>query len=150
MLRVYISFPMVLSSALLDTICNDLKTDGILGVYHTRGGVYSPSKLHTSDVVIIVHPENKFKFSLNSLPNGVKREYNLARAQGKKVFLCYIPQHSNTPCFYETEEVNGRIEGLAGTTGVIYSMNDNIKAPKPISNMGMEFSNVQCLALLIA
>lgn len=129
-MKVYVSCPMVVPQTTLDKILKELNaSNDILASAHARGGMYTTRNLEESEAIVIVHPENKFKFNQRTLPNGVLKEFNMARLLAKKLYLCYFPQSgNNVPYFYsiDYEVNNGNISGIAGTSGSLFSMAENL------------------------
>lgn len=128
-MKVYVSCPMVVPQTTLDKILKELNaSNDILALAYPRGEMYTTRNLEESDALVIVHPENKFKFNQRTLPNGVLKEFNRARLLAKKIYLCYFPQTgNNVPYFYsiDYEVTNGNISGIAGTSGSLFSMAEN-------------------------
>lgn len=136
-MKVYVSCPIVVPMATLGLILKELnKNPDILAVAHARGSSYTTKNLQDSEAVIIVHPDNRFKFSVQTLPIGVLKEFNLAKELNKKVFICYFPQGSDTPGFYSTEFNNATLTGIPGTSASLFSMAEIFNSPEdcPIFN----------------
>ena len=76
-MKVYVSCPMVVPQTTLDEILKELNaSNDILASAHARGGMYTTRNLEESEAIVIVHPDNKFKFNQRTLPNHILQAQN--------------------------------------------------------------------------
>lgn len=138
-MKVYVSCPIVVSKITLDTILKNLNSDkNITASAYIRGEKYMLTKLEESDAIVIIHPDNKFNFNLHTLPSGVLKEFHLAKAFSKEIFLCYFPKsENNVPYFYSIDynENSNTITGIAGTSGSLFSMAEDLYAKQDSKNI---------------
>jgi hypothetical protein len=134
MKKVYISCPVSISqNQLKDIRLAACKNNTINAYYWQRNGSksYSTDLVTTADAVVIVHPNNSFKFDKLSLPVGVLKEYNLAVKFNKPIYLAY--QSSYGWNMYEIEDLLGRIEARSGTSNTYY--NQLVSIPNTLDNL---------------
>lgn len=97
---------------------------------------YNPDWVKYCNIFVFTHPHNAFKFEIETLPSGVRREYKEARFMNKPIFLAYKTKTKEEVEFYPVEEkiVNGSrlINGIAGRTGEIFTLIEEIKSFKGV------------------
>lgn len=92
MKSVYISCPISIRNEYLDKVWDRLQdvTEGIAEpCCWERGEDYDINFLLDSDAIVIIHPNNAWKYNEHSLPKDVKNEINKALDLDKKVFGLY-------------------------------------------------------------
>ena len=123
MRKVYISCPIIVSTTTLETIRKRAEeaNNTIVKIWNRDSWSYDPDMLNESEDIIIVHPNNKFKFPVRELPTGVLSELRRAFALHKNIYLAY----QNTARefnFYEVEFSEGGnfLSAIVGTTGTYF------------------------------
>jgi len=76
---------------------------------------FDPNHVNNAHVVLIMHQNTKFEFDIDSLSNDSKKDYQLAKELGKKVFLLYRTKDGRLHT-YGISNGNQLISGIAGTT----------------------------------
>lgn len=123
MCRIYLSIPVVIRNRdnVIDTMISGLaglskfsKAPFIFD-HWKPGWIYDQQSVAKADIFVFMHPDNKFKFNIVTLPNGVLREYLSAKALSKKIYLAYKTADGCIR-YYDFSETGSVISGLPGTT----------------------------------
>jgi hypothetical protein len=123
MCRIYFSIPVAIRDRdnVIDTMINDLagltkfsKAPFIFD-HWKPGWIYDKQSVAKADIFVFMHPNNKFKFNIATLPVGVLREYLLAKTLGKRIYLAYKTTDGYIR-YYDFSEIDNIISGIAGTT----------------------------------
>ena len=85
----------------------------------SKPNVYDTKWLDEADVVIFALPNNAFTATVASMPIGCRRELKRARLLGKKIYIVYQVA-SGDYHFYKAEVKNGWINGISGSSSMIY------------------------------
>jgi hypothetical protein len=119
---IYLSVPVAISNRdgfLRDTMHSLKKINEDLSIEFWRPGFMYKDHVSNTDVFVFTHPTNGFKFNKESLPSGVIREYERAKALGKKILLAYRTASDGIK-FYEIDDSNHFISGIVGTTNSLF------------------------------
>jgi hypothetical protein len=140
--RIYCSLPAAMQGR--DHLIDDIKIklihlNGDLDAHNRvsfsvwrEGSKYSDDLVRDADVFMFWHPDNKFDFNLDSLPHGVKKEFNLAHSLNKKILLIYRTK-DNELGFYDVKLVFGQLRGVPGSSRGLYSY-----ITKKVGNVGKQ------------
>ena len=129
MSAVYCSLPVSIRNReiILDTVRENLRTfantssavKNLSFDSWSQGKTYDPWCVKKCDVFFFMHPENRFEFHVQSLPIGVKKEYEQAKNLKKEIFLLYKTKDGNI-CPFRIRDYSGIIKGIPGSTGELY------------------------------
>ena len=118
---IYISCPITVTNGekigimqRLYNICGDATIS-----YWVKDTPYDAAMITDADIVVIVHPINLFKYTMPSLPVGVRKEFERAIKEKKKIYGAYrnVTGEYN---FYEIGEMkDGLVSLVIGTTASI-------------------------------
>jgi hypothetical protein len=88
--------------------------------YWMRGTHYYANRLQDADAVVFLLPGLKFESELDFLPTGLKSEFNICIKMNKNIYLGYN-NIRNIKSIYNAEDYVGKIKGVLGSSGNIYS-----------------------------
>lgn len=100
------------------------------------GDTYKESLVHDADIFMLWHPDNKFDFTMDSLPAGIVKELKLAIRESKKLLLIYRNK-DRTLGFYDIDktdlECNYHVRGIPGTSRGLHTY-----ITKKVGNVGIQ------------
>lgn len=76
---------------------------------------FDSNDVSKADVVLLMHQNGKFDFDIDSLTNDSKKDYQLAKELGKKVFLLYRTRDGKLYT-YAMNSGTQHLSGISGTT----------------------------------
>lgn len=132
MRSIYISCPISISQNYLDQIYHKLNDFGSLinPYYWERDSKYDKDNIKVCDAIVIVHPNNAFKYDINSLPVGIQKEINKALDLDKKVFGVYRNISGESHFYDVIAGLNHDFELVKGSTNSLYNylneLNDDL------------------------
>jgi hypothetical protein len=118
--NVFISAPISVDWSTVQRFESELKQRGKIKVrYWERWSQYNQNDLDSSDAVVFILPNNKFKATYNELPIGLKSEVARAYALNKRIYIGY---ETSTGSFniYNANTDGKYIDGISGTANDIY------------------------------
>ena len=124
---IYISCPILISQAELTTILSTIIKKTSCHVKHWgRKSSYDQLMVNNAKAIVIVHPYNRFEFSINSLPAGVLNEFKRAKSSNIPIYLAY----KNVGGEYNTYEIGfdtgeNIMCGIPGTTTSLFEYMNN-------------------------
>ena len=117
--RVYIICPLTVRQEFLSKVARKaMEKSNIEVSYYNRNTIYSDKNLKEADTIIIILPCSSFRYSINSLPEGSKKELNSVLGS-KSIYLGYESSQGvrlyQTTIIPESNTNSNCISGLAGT-----------------------------------
>lgn len=128
-MKIYYSLPAMLDSAshIFNSSSTQLRTRfENVTCSKWKGGSYNPNLLDNCDIFVFTTINNKFKFYMDDLPSGVKKELKRAIKLKKEIFLIYKTSDERIN-FYKVDidEESNYIQGIAGTSSYMYNYIDD-------------------------
>ena len=120
---IYISAPVTVDWTEVLRVSNRLRVAGYtLDVTAwDRNTPYNKNSVSKCDIFVFMTPNNDWKFSINTLPSGVRREYDKAVSLGKHIFMAYKVAEGNYNLYLTTRDGN-IIQGIAGSSAIIWQV----------------------------
>jgi len=125
---VYYSLPVNYPgrSIVLDTLKNDLfkiKGGNIGASWWEQNTYYNPNYLDNAQIFVFAMSDNKFNFSVEELPSGVKKELAKAIMADKSIYYLYKTVGSSIPNYYRVniDLKNRSVRGIAGSSAEFWS-----------------------------
>jgi 3-methyladenine DNA glycosylase AlkC len=116
--NIYISAPVTLDWAEVMSVSKRINLSGfnVRTTYWDRKGYYNRSSVSECDIFVFMTPNNDWEFNMNTLPVGVKREYEEAIRLNKPVFMVYRNMEGDYNLYLVKRNVN-TLSGLQGSSG---------------------------------
>lgn len=144
---IYISCPV--------TVDNNTKLQITQSLYNICGTAtvsswvkdtfYYPTLLGNADIVVIVHPDNRFKYNIHSLPVGVRKELVRAVKEKKKIYGAY-KNAAKEYNFYAIADVTDKLICLVpGTTADIVRECTNPPKETPVFDVELLTDRITAL-----
>ena len=120
---IYISAPVTLDWTEILRVSDRLQGGGynIVTKAWNRKPSYNNNFVSDCDIFVFMTPNNDWKFSINTLPSGVRREYDKAVSLGKHIFMAYKVAEGNYNLYLTTRDGN-IIQGIAGSSAIIWQV----------------------------
>lgn len=117
--NLYISCPTSISIDILNSFDKTATNLGANVQYWKKGFEYKEeTNVKNCDFFVIILPNLKWKCSFSSLPNGCRKEFQLARDTCRIILLGYRDSGGNYK-FYQTSFDQGIISGIASTSDLL-------------------------------
>jgi hypothetical protein len=144
MKRLFISMPIGFDKTIGPELFKRHGTNTDLQIdYWRERSYYNESLLDECDVVVFVHPYNKFNYLLSDLPNGMRSEFARAVGLHKQIATAY--RNSDGILNFYNCSIKEMLDGTAvkGISGSSSSFMSTIVRAKILIDCSIEFKKVK-------
>lgn len=95
--------------------------------FFERNSQYSPTLVNNCDIFVFMTPNNTWKFNINTLPSGVRKEYDKAVELGKTIFMAYKVTDGMYNLYYVTRQ-GDTIQGTPSSSAFIWKVIEKLSS----------------------